>query len=116
LCRRTRQIVAYALGDRSDITATDLRCNLRKGYEQCRSVSDLWPAYAEVFDPDRHLSCAYRGETNHVERFNATLRNRLGRLTRRTLSFSKSHTMHQAVIHTFLLAYNEQISKKLESR
>lgn len=39
-------------------------------------------------------------------------RTRLGKLTRRTLSFSKSHTMHQAVIHTFLLNHNEQLSKK----
>ena len=116
LCCRTRQIVADTLGDRDAGAATDLCCSLKSGYEQVRSVSDLWPVYDEVFDPDLHQSCAYRGETNRVERLNATLRYHLGRLTRKTLSFSKSWENHSAVIHLFLLRYNQQMAKKLASR
>lgn len=113
LTYRTRQIAGYALGDRDADTATDLRCSLWKGYEQLRSVSDLWPACDEVFDPDLHQSCPHRGETNHIEWFNATLRHHLGRLTRKTLSFSKSWENHRAVIHLFLLRYNQHVSQNV---
>jgi IS1 family transposase len=47
-----------------------------------------------------------RGPTNHIERFNNTLRQRLGRLVRKTLSFSKSLHMHESVIQLFLHQYN----------
>ena len=111
LCRRTRQIVAYHLGPRDHAACTDLRAKLPPGYHDCRSFSDLWSSYAAVFDPDLHRSGPKQnGDTNHVERFNATLRNRLGRLTRKSLSFSKSFDGHQATIHAFLLAYNAQIA------
>ena len=42
----------------------------------------------------------------HVERLNNTLRQRLGRLARQTLSFSKSLMMHKACLHLFLHRYN----------
>ena len=76
LCRRTRQVVAYVCGQRNDRTCTDLRCRIPTGL------------------------------TNHVEQFNATLRNRLGCFTRKTLSFSKKKENHEAVLHIFLLKYN----------
>ncbi|MBL8247087.1 MAG: IS1 family transposase, partial [Candidatus Competibacter sp.] len=47
-----------------------------------------------------------RGPTNHIERFNNTLRQRLGRFVRKTLSFSKSIQMHEIVLHLFLHHYN----------
>ena len=80
------------------------------------SVSELWPEYDDIFDPELHQSHGYRGETNHIERFNATLRHHLGRLTCKTLSFSKSLENHRAVIHVFLLSYNQGIAQKLASR
>ncbi len=45
--------------------------------------------------------------TNRLERFNLTLRQRVGRLTRKTLSFSKSYPMHLIHIRRFLLQYNQ---------
>ena len=35
LCRRTRQIVAWSLGDRSEQGAADLRASLPPGYRRC---------------------------------------------------------------------------------
>ena len=49
---------------------------------------------------------AKRGLTNHSERFNNTVRQRVGRLVRKTLSFSKGPHLHQLVIRLFLHRYN----------
>ena len=45
-------------------------------------------------------------KTNHVERFNGTLRQRLSRLVRSTLSFSKKLTNHIGAIRYFICHYN----------
>src|SRR2546428_487460 len=46
------------------------------------------------------------GETAHVERWNNTLRQRLARFVRMTLSFSKSAAMHEMCLLLFLYRYN----------
>jgi len=51
-----------------------------------------------------------RGETNHLERFNNTLRQRVSRLGRKTLSFSKKHSHHLAAIWYFIHHYNSNLS------
>jgi insertion element IS1 protein InsB len=57
--------------------------------------------------PEEQLQqSATRGPTNHIERFNRTLRQRVGRLTRQTASFSKSDTMHHIAIQLFIHNYN----------
>jgi len=45
-------------------------------------------------------------KTNHVERFNGTLRQRLSRLVRSALSFSKKLTHHIGAIRYFICDYN----------
>src|SRR6516165_6880703 len=45
-------------------------------------------------------------ETAHVERWNNTLRQRLARFVRKTLSFSKSLLMHDVSLRLFLHRYN----------
>lgn len=46
------------------------------------------------------------GETAHIERFNNTLRQRLARLVRKTLSFSKSLLLLESSLMLFLWRYN----------
>jgi IS1 transposase len=46
------------------------------------------------------------GQTAHVERWNTTLRQRLARFVRKTLSFSKSDVLHEACLLLFLHRYN----------
>ena len=107
LCRRTRQVVAYWLGDRSETSAIHLWEQLPHDYARCRSFSDKWEAYRHVFDHKRHRQVNKdEGETNHVERWFNTLRQRLGRFTRKTLSFSKRDHMHEGVLRLFLHQYN----------
>ena len=46
------------------------------------------------------------GETIHIERWNNTLRQRLARYVRKTLSFSKSDFYHWIVTAWFIIEYN----------
>ena len=109
LCRQTRQVVAYFVGDRSAESARALRERIPPDY-RCRATrSDYWLAYAEIF-PRRTHRCTGKGagETCHVERWNCTLRQRLGRFVRKTLSFSKCDRMHELALRLFIHQYNQQ--------
>ena len=107
MCRRTRQIVAYVIGDHSAKTCARLWAKLPEAYKACHSFSDFWEAYAKVFPKETHRCLGKEaGETNHMERWNCTLRQRLARYVRSTLSFSKSDTMHHIVTKCFIADYN----------
>ena len=76
-------------------------------YKNLHSYSDFWDAYRKIFPVETHRSVGKEsGETNHIERWNNTLRQRLGRYTRKTLSFSKSEFFHYVVTHLFVRKYN----------
>jgi insertion element IS1 protein InsB len=107
ICRKTRQVVARAIGDRSEKTCIDLWNNIPEEYRQGHCYSDFWKAYRLVI-PDEQLSQVGKetGETAHIERWNCTLRQRLARFVRKTLSFSKSTIMHEICLDLFLHRYN----------
>lgn len=78
-----------------------------KAFRQGCCFTDFWEAYQTVIPDKQHQAVAKTtGLTNHVERFNNTLRQRLARFVRKTLSFSKSDQMHLLCLHLFLHAYN----------
>jgi len=111
LCRRTRQVVAFAIGDRSDATCRRLWNKIPESYRACHSYSDFWAAYQKVFSRETHQSVGKEsGQTAHVERWNNTLRQRLARFVRKTLSFSKSDVYHSIVAKWFIAEYNLGIS------
>ena len=115
LCRRTRQVIAYYIGDRSEASCRKLWEQIPKAYRTCTTFSDFWEAYRKVFTTGRHHSVGKEtGETAHVERWNNTLRQRVGRFVRKSLSFSKSDKFHEAVLLIFLNSYNlEHLSVKM---
>ena len=103
LCRKTRQVVAYAVGDRSKRTGQRLWEAIPQGYRQGHCETSFWAAYAAVIPEEQHTAVGKEtGETAHVERWNNTLRQRLARFVRMTLSFSKSVVMHEACLLLFL--------------
>ena len=107
LCRRTRQIVAYFSGDRSEESCRELWKRIPDSYKKCRSFSDFWDTYQKVFSSQTHQSVGKEsGQTNHVERWNCTLRQRVARFVRKTLSFSKSDFYHDLVLKLFIHTYN----------
>jgi insertion element IS1 protein InsB len=107
LCRRTRQVVAYAIGNRGERTCRKLWERIPESYREGAFYSDFWESYQEVFPEDRHQPVGKdSGQTNHVERWNCTLRQRVGRFVRKTLSFSKSEEMHETCLVLFLHYHN----------
>ena len=107
LCRRTRQVVAFVIGDRSEKSCRKLFGGLPAGYRRCASYSDFWSCYAKVFQTGRHESVGKdTGQTAHVERWNCTLRQRAGRYVRKTLSFSKTDRYHHLATKYFIWHYN----------
>jgi insertion element IS1 protein InsB len=109
LCCKTRQVVAYSLGDRSKKTCQCLWEAIPDNYRQGHCFTDFWAAYRVVIPEEQHTAVGKEtGETARVERWNNTLRQRLARFVRMTLSFSKSVIMHEACLLLFLHRYNRE--------
>jgi insertion element IS1 protein InsB len=107
LCRATRQVVAYVMGDRSRATCQKLWQSIPLAYRSGDCLSDFWEAYQLVIPAEQHTAAGKEtGLTAHVERWNNTLRQRLGRFVRKSLSFSKSDAMHELCLRLFLHDYN----------
>ena len=108
ICRRTRQIVAYAIGDRSERTCQKLWNAIPEAYKTSLSYSDFWDAYDKVFPKETHRSVGKEtGQTAHMERWNNTLRQWNARYVRKTLSFSKKEFYHDLVTRLFIVRYNQ---------
>ena len=66
-CRRTRQIVAFAIGDRSETTCALLWTRVPKGYKKALLYSDFWEAYQAVLPDEQHEATGKgAGQTCHI--------------------------------------------------
>ncbi|NEQ46684.1 MAG: hypothetical protein F6K00_25310 [Leptolyngbya sp. SIOISBB] len=76
--RETREIVGVHVRDRSCDGATALWQSLSPVYRQCAiCYSDFWKADQSIFPRKRHRAVGKdTGQTNYIERFNGTLRQR----------------------------------------
>ena len=91
LCRKTRQVVSYAVGDRSKQTCQQLWEAIPDSYRAGHCFTDFWAAYQAVIPADQHTAVGKEtGETARVERWNNTLRQRLARFVRMTWQWHKS--------------------------
>ena len=111
----TREIVGCFIGDRSGTSALALWESMPGVYRQCAVLySDYWRAYSLVLPSQRHCAVGKEtGLTSYIERFNNTLRQRVSRLVRKTLSFSKSLENHIGAIWYFIHHYNEMIRSEV---
>jgi insertion element IS1 protein InsB len=105
---KTRQVIAFHVGDRSRETAKELWAKMPLVYrEQARCHTDQYEAYPGVMPPAQHKAMTKKArKTNHVERLNNTLRQRVSRLVRETLSFAKKLANHIGAIKYFICHYN----------
>lgn len=107
LSRATRQVVAYFIGDRSRESCRQLWARIPAAYQRGHCFTDFWEAYSSVIPAEQHTAAGKEsGLTARVERWNNTLRQRLARFVRKSLSFSKSETMHEICLRLFLHRYN----------
>ena len=107
----TREIIGCAIGDRSQFSAAALWASLPGVYRQCGIIyTDGWEAYGIVLPSKRHRVVSKdSGKTSYIERFNNTLRQRVGRLVRKTLSFSETQANHEGAIWNFIHHYNASL-------
>ena len=105
---RTRQIIAFHIGDRSRDSAKQLWDKIPFLYrEQATFHTDKYEVYKGVIPAAQHRAISKKARTtNHVERFNNTLRQRVSRLVRESLAFSKSIENHIGAIRYFICHYN----------
>ena len=111
--QQTKEIVGAYIGDRSEASAKKLWDSLPPVYRQCAvCYTDFWKAYANVLPKKRHRAVGKEtGRTNGIERFNNTCRQRISRLVRKTLSFSKKLDNHIGAIWYFIHHYNASLNK-----
>jgi len=104
----SRQIIAFHVGDRSRVSAQALWKLIPECYRtHARFYTDGWQAYVGVIPAKQHrVVKKQRRITNHIERFNCTLRQRVSRLVRQSLSFSKKLANHIGAIKYFICHYN----------
>jgi insertion element IS1 protein InsB len=104
----TRQVIAFHVGDRSRDSAEELWAKIPWIYrERAMLHTDQYDAYPGVIPPDRHQAITKKArKTNPIERFNKTLRQRVSRLVRETLSFPKKLAHHIGAIKYFIYHYN----------
>lgn len=111
---QSRQVLAMVVGDRSARTCRKLWERIPEAYRALTTYTDFcvqasfnWQAYQQVIPQERHVRCGKEtGLTNTVERFNNTPRRWVGRMVRKTLSFSKSCAMHLLCLRLFIDGYN----------
>ena len=105
---QTRQIIAFHVGDRSRKSARRLWAKIPKAYrQQATFYTDQYVVYEGVIPAAQHQAINKKArKTNHIERFNNTLRQRVSRLVRSALSFSKKLDNHMGAIQYFICHYN----------
>lgn len=108
----TREIIGVYVGSRDQNGAQGLWDSLPPVYRQCAvCYTDFWEAYNIIFPSKRHKAVNKQsGKTSLIERFNCTMRQRISRLVRKTLSFSKKIENHIGAIWNFIHHYNMSLS------
>jgi IS1 family transposase len=115
---KTREVIGCHVGDRSQTSAQALWDSIPRRYRQYACIyTDHWEAYACVLPSKRHFPVDKdSGLTSYIERLNNRLRQRISRLVRKSLSFSKKLENHIGAIWNFIHHYNQQIRQKLQQQ
>jgi insertion element IS1 protein InsB len=105
---KSRQIMAFHVGDRSRKSARQLWSKIPKAYRRYATFhTDQYVVYKGMIPAAQYQAITKRArKTNHIEQFNNTLRQRVSRLVRSALSFSKKLDNHIGAIKMFICHYN----------
>lgn len=99
-----RLVIAHHIGDRSQRSAKKLWKKIPKSLHNCSFETDHLEAYKIIIPTKQHK--VGKDLTYYIEGFNATIRARVSRLVRKTLSFSKKDIWHNLAIAWFFWQFN----------
>ena len=103
---KTRQILAFQVGDRTKQIGETLMAKIPQEIKKTLFYTDFFSTYNETIPWKQHRPVGKEsGKTNHIKRFNCTMRQRCARLIRKTLSFSKKLENHIGLIKLFICVY-----------
>jgi IS1 family transposase/transposase-like protein len=95
-------ILSFVFGRRQDKVCEQLISNL-KVFNIRTYYTDDWGSYSKLIPKDKHV--IGKQNTQKIENKNLLLRTRIKRLARKTICFSKSEELHDAVIGLFINRY-----------
>ena len=98
-----RQMLAFSLGKRTDESLRNLLLKLSK-VQITRFHTDNWESYRNLIPEVRHW--IGKAGTQRIERQNLNFRTHLKRLQRKTICFSKSKKMLEAVVKLYVHQLN----------
>lgn len=99
-----RLVITYYIGKRGKKAARKLWKKIPVLLRSCMFETDDWEAYRSIVPKAQHK--VGKDLTYYIEGFNATVRARVSRLVRRTLSFSKKDKWHHLAIGWFFWQFN----------
>ena len=99
-----RLVVAYHIGGRGKGAAKKFWDKIPPALQSCNFETDDWEAYQSIIPPAKHK--VGKDLTFYIEGFNTTIRARVSRLVRKSLSFSKLHKWHDLAIGWFFWQFN----------
>jgi len=97
--RKLKRVTAFVNGRRTDHNCASLLKKLA-GRRVQRFHTDKWASYRKLLPEKKHA--VGKGGTRNIERHNLNFRTHIKRLQRRTICFSKSMEMHDAVIKLYV--------------
>lgn len=100
-----KQVVCWQTGKRTDATCQRLLEKL-KGCQVMRYCTDEWESYEKLLPAERHW--VGKAETQAIERNNLNIRTRVKRYQRKTICFSKSDEVHDAVTKLYIHQANQE--------
>jgi len=99
-----RLVIAQHIGGRGKRDAKKLWKKVPSCLKDCMFETDNWKAYEAILAQKQHR--VGKDLTYYIEGFNATIRARVSRLVRKTLSFSKLDKWHNLAIAWFFWQFN----------
>ena len=106
--RKTKQVIDFSVGSRSNdniskVTNSVLLLNPKRMY------TDGWRSYKSLVPQAIHS--VVKSQTNTIERFNLNLRTHLKRLSRKTLCYTKSKAVLEAILRLYF--WGNQLNFKM---
>jgi len=99
-----RLVIAHHIGGRCKRAAKKFWNKIPISLRKCNFETDHWEAYESIIPAAQHK--VGKDLTFYIEGFNATIRARVSRLVRKSLSFSKFDKWHNLAIAWFFWQFN----------